>query len=101
MATLIESIISQPRIGEVYNIGGGSENSCSIIEAFEIISEITGILMEFDYEEKNRNGDHICYYSDLTKVKNHYPEWKIAKPLSKIFQEIAFELKSKSQISVD
>ena len=75
-------------IAEVYNLGGGKENTCSILEAFHIISGISGIPMKFKYSEVNRMGDHICYYSDLRKIKTHYPDWKITKTLKVTFEEI-------------
>ena len=86
---MIEAIIQNPKKAEVYNIGGGKENSCSILEAFDMVSNVTGIPMIYEYLDENRKGDHICYYSDLSKVKEHYPSWKIYKSLSSIFQEIS------------
>ena len=71
----------KPKYGEVYNIGGGKMNSCSIIEAFSIIENISGKKMIFNYSETNRIGDHICYYSDLNKMKMDYPNWEITKSL--------------------
>ena len=78
-----------PRVGEVYNLGGGKENSCSILEAFRMIEEITDRPMKSEYIDQNRIGDHICYYSDLRKMQSHYPTWSITKSLSQIFDEIA------------
>jgi CDP-paratose 2-epimerase len=88
VARFIEEFIKSPRIGEVYNIGGGKDNSCSILEAFQIIEQISGEKMIYEYSDINRIGDHICYYSDLTKMKNHYPNWEITKSLEVIFLEI-------------
>jgi CDP-paratose 2-epimerase len=78
-----------PRVAEVYNLGGGKRNSCSILEAFQMIGEVTGVDMKWTYSEANRAGDHICYYSDLRKMKAHYPAWDITRPLVRIFEEIA------------
>lgn len=88
VARFIEEFINAPRIAEVYNLGGGKDNTCSILEAFDIISNISGKLMKFKYEETNRVGDHICYYSDLRKMKSHYPNWDITKSLQDTFEEI-------------
>ena len=88
VARFIAEFIAKPRRGEVYNIGGGRDNSCSILEAFHMISEISGKKMIYEYVEQNRAGDHICYISDLTKMKDHYPAWGITKPLHAIFEEI-------------
>jgi len=78
-----------PRSGEVYNLGGGKGNSCSILEAFAKIEAITGKRMQWRYVDENRIGDHICYYSDLRKMRTHYPAWDIRKSLDAIFEEIA------------
>ena len=78
-----------PRCGEVYNLGGGKRNSCSILEAFRMSESATGRPMNWRYIDENRVGDHICYYSDLRKMKAHYPGWDITKPLDRIFKEIA------------
>jgi len=78
-----------PRVAEVYNLGGGKENSCSIIEAFQMAEKITGHPMKSRYVDENRIGDHICYYSDLRKMKLHYPAWDITMDLDSIFQDLA------------
>jgi CDP-paratose 2-epimerase len=84
----MHAFFENPRCGEVYNIGGGHDNSVSILEAFDRIAAITGQPMKWEYLEKNREGDHICYYSDLAKMKAHYPGWGITKSLDDVFQEI-------------
>ncbi len=88
VARFIEEFIKAPRVAEVYNLGGGKDNTCSIWEAFDLISNISGKEMKYNYSETNRIGDHICYYSDLRKMKAHYPNWQITKPLETVFQEI-------------
>lgn len=84
----IKEFLANPRMGEVYNIGGGRDNSISILEAFELISGISGKKMIYEYVEKNREGDHICYISNLSKIKSHYPAWSITKTLQQTFEEI-------------
>jgi CDP-paratose 2-epimerase len=81
VARFIEEFINAPRSAEVYNLGGGKDNTCSILEAFEIAASISGKKMQYEYVDKNREGDHICYYSDLRKMKQHYPNWGITKSL--------------------
>ena len=88
VARFIEEFINAPKVAQVYNIGGGKDNSCSILEAFEIIESISGIRMNYEYSEMNRIGDHICYYSDLSKMKKDYPNWDITKSLQTTFEEI-------------
>jgi CDP-paratose 2-epimerase len=89
VARFMEMFIEKPRVGEVYNIGGGRGNSCSILEAFKITKSITGKKMISEYVDKNREGDHICYISDLAKAMAHYPGWSITRSLNTIFEEIA------------
>ena len=88
VARFIEEFIAAPRFGEVYNIGGGKQNTCSILEAFAISERFTGKKMNYVYDPTNRIGDHICYYSDLRKMKQHYPNWDITKSLEDTIKEI-------------
>lgn len=88
VATFAEAFLAAPRSGEVYNLGGGKGNACSIMEAFTLVEERTGKPMVAEYDPTNRIGDHICYYSDLRKMMAHYPEWSITVPLATIFDEI-------------
>ena len=88
VAQFIDCFIQSPRKGEVYNLGGGKENSCSILEAFEICQEHSGKKQQYEYLDKNRIGDHICYYSDLTKIQSHYPDFTIKHSLSHTIKQI-------------
>lgn len=88
VARFIHAFYENPRSGEVYNIGGGRANSVSILEAFEHAAALSGKKMNYEYVDQNRPGDHICYISDLSKMKAHYPGWDITKSLSDVFQEI-------------
>jgi CDP-paratose 2-epimerase len=88
VARFIAAFIETPRIAEVYNIGGGKHNSCSILEAFSLTEQFTGLPQSYSYIDQNRVGDHICYYSDLAKVKNHYPEWDVAISLPDTIMQI-------------
>jgi CDP-paratose 2-epimerase len=96
VARFIYEFSQNPRPGEVYNLGGGKANSCSILEAFKIIESLSGKTQRYVYIEENRKGDHICYYSDLRKMKNHYPDWQITKTLEDIFEEIYQSLISRN-----
>ncbi|HLP44656.1 MAG TPA: NAD-dependent epimerase/dehydratase family protein [Candidatus Deferrimicrobium sp.] len=88
VAMFIDEFLKTPRVAEVYNLGGGRGNSISILEAFKLIEGISGKEMVSEYVDKNREGDHICYISDLSKMKMHYPGWDITKNLQTIFEEI-------------
>ena len=84
----MQRFIESAREGEVYNIGGGRENSISILEAFDLIASISGQPMRHEYVDQNRQGDHICYISNLEKMKMHYTGWGITKDLRTTFHEI-------------
>ena len=88
VARFIEAFIEAPRSAEVYNIGGGKDNSCSILETFEMVAAYSGKKMVYEYVEENRMGDHMCYYSDLSKMRAHYPNWDISVSLDQIVEEI-------------
>jgi CDP-paratose 2-epimerase len=84
----MQRFIEAPRVGEVYNLGGGRANSISILEAFQLTETISGKPMRYEYVDQNREGDHICYISNLRKMKAHYPGWDITKDLQTTFAEI-------------
>ncbi|MBI2839297.1 MAG: NAD-dependent epimerase/dehydratase family protein [Acidobacteria bacterium] len=83
-----ERFIDAPRPAEIYNLGGGRENSISMIEAIEAIEGMTGTRVRTTYVDANRQGDHICYISDLGKLRGHYPGWSITRPLRGILEEM-------------
>jgi len=88
VARFIHAFIAAPRCGEVYNLGGGRANSCSILEAFARAEAVTSKKMNYTYSDENRSGDHICYISNLDKMRAQYPDWNITKTLDDIFEEI-------------
>lgn len=83
--------IKKPTKGEVYNVGGGIKNSCSILEAIKMIETKTGKKMLFKLSKKNRAGDHIWYVSNLHKFKKAYPKWRMSHNLDKIISDIIKE----------
>jgi len=87
-ARFIEMFIDKPRCGVVYNMGGGYENSCSILEALETVQLISGKQANFRYTNTPRIGDHVVYYSDLAKVKKDYPDWNISMGLDPMIVEM-------------
>ena len=82
-----------PRCGEVYNIGGGRYSNCSIIEALEIVENISQIKIKREFLKKNRVGDHIWYISNINKFKKHYPNWKQKYDSKKIISELIEKMK--------
>lgn len=95
VASFMYEFAQAPRVAEVYNLGGGKSNACSIHEAFQMAEDATGHKMKWRYVDENRIGDHICYYSDLRKMQSHYPNWGITKNLPSIFEEIASSWKQR------
>jgi CDP-paratose 2-epimerase len=95
VARFMYEFYQAPRCGEVYNLGGGKGNSCSIFEAFELAEDCSGKKQVYTYVDQSRIGDHICYYSDLRKMKSHYPNWTLEHDLKNIFQEIVASWKQR------
>jgi CDP-paratose 2-epimerase len=80
-----------PRVGEVYNIGGGRHSNCSMLEAIELCQSITGRTLDHTYSDVARSGDHIWYVSDLARFQSHYPTWALTYDVPAILREIAAE----------
>lgn len=88
VARFIAGFIAAPRSGEVYNLGGGRDNSCSILEAFALVERISGKAQRYSYVDENRVGDHICYISNLSKMRAHFPQWDITVSLEETIGQI-------------
>lgn len=88
VASFIDAFINAPRVAEVYNIGGGRDNSCSIWEAFKLVEKFSGKQQVYSYVDENRIGDHICYISNLAKMRQHYPGWDITVSLEETIRQI-------------
>ena len=97
VARFMHAFSEAPRAGEVYNLGGGKDNSCSILEAFALVEKLSGKAQTHTYVEENRAGDHICYYSDLRKMRAHYPGWDITKSLEQTLSEIVAAWRQRKQ----
>ncbi len=95
-----EVFAEDPRPGEVYNLGGGRENSASILECIELIEVISPYRVRHSYSETNRVGDHICYISDIRKLKSHYPEWSVRVSLPEILGRMIEMEESKRKTSI-
>jgi CDP-paratose 2-epimerase len=98
VARFMAAFVAAPRAGEVYNLGGGKANSTSILEAFKLTEKFTGKAQVHTYVDQNRAGDHICYYSDLRKMRSHYPSWDITQSLEETIRQIveAWQRRQKS-----
>jgi CDP-paratose 2-epimerase len=93
----IHRFYEAPRAGEVYNLGGGRANSCSLLEAAELVAELGGGRLQTEYVDTARRGDHICYISDLRKLEGHYPGWKVEISLRDIVGEMIENWRWRSQ----
>ena len=83
-----ECFIKNPKQGEVYNIGGCKQNSASILEIIDILRNDHNLNLNYTTIDKNRVGDHICYYTDMTKFMSDFPTWTIEYSLNDIIKEI-------------
>jgi CDP-paratose 2-epimerase len=88
LVSAFEAFYRAPRIAEVYNMGGGRYSNCSVLEAFQLASEITGIEARTDYVEENRIGDHQWWISGLSRFQTHYPDWKLTYDVPAILREM-------------
>jgi CDP-paratose 2-epimerase len=90
-----------PRSGEVYNLGGGPQSNCSMLEAIAIVERLTGRPMEWTYSDTNRAGDHIWWVSDIRRFSTHYPGWALTYSLERTIGEIHDEMAERSAVSRD
>lgn len=89
VARAVEAIYRAPRCGAVYNIGGGRANACSILEAFDLVERLTGARMRHEYVDRAREGDHVCYITNLARLRGDHPGWALTRSLEDIVGEIA------------
>ncbi|MGC2658004.1 MAG: NAD-dependent epimerase/dehydratase family protein, partial [Bryobacteraceae bacterium] len=87
VANLFLEFYAAPKPGQVYNMGGGRSNSLSVLETVSVLKSM-GHALQYSYSDQNRMGDHICYISDLTKIKSDFPKWKLTYDLPTILKEI-------------
>jgi len=89
VCTAFLAFYEAPRIAAVYNLGGGRQNSISVIEAVARFEEVIGKKLAYEYIDQNRVGDHVCYISDLRRLKADYPGWELSRSLDDILRELA------------
>jgi CDP-paratose 2-epimerase len=88
-----------PRSGEVYNMGGGPQSNCSMLEAIAIVERLTGRPMQWSYSDTNRAGDHIWWVSDIRRFSTHYPGWGLTYSLERTIGEIHDEMAERTGVS--
>jgi len=84
----MDAFAEAPRPGEVYNLGGGRQNSISMIEAIQAIERRTGRRLDHEYVDEARIGDHVCYISDMSKFRSHYPAWSLRHSLDSVLDDM-------------
>lgn len=92
-----DAFARNPRPGEVYNIGGGRDNAASVLECIDLIEQLSGHRVQYTLGEENRKGDHICYISDLSKLRRDYPEWTVRVSLEEILRQMIASEQSKQR----
>ena len=95
LVNMLWHFYQNPRSAEVYNAGGSRYSNCSMLEAIEKCEKITGKKMNWSYSEQNRIGDHIWWISDVSKFKNHYPDWNYQYNIDDILKQIYKGIKSR------
>lgn len=88
LITAFDEFYKKPGSGKVYNIGGGRDRSCSVLEAISVCEEISANTMKFNVSEQSRSGDHIWYISDLTAFQRDYPDWRQKYTLRQTLRQI-------------
>jgi CDP-paratose 2-epimerase len=96
LSRAFEQFFSEPKCGEVYNIGGGRFSNCSMLEAIELCEEIAGRELEYSYTDRHRIGDHKWWISDNGRFSSHYPEWSLTYDVPAILREIYEALVSRN-----
>lgn len=91
VALACEEFAANPKVAAVYNLGGGYENSISVLEAIEWMERLTGNKLEWSYVDEPRGGDHICYYTDTAKFRRDYPGWSVTRNMDSILEELCLE----------
>jgi len=89
VCTAIMAFAERPRSAAVYNLGGGRENSVSMMEAIERFESLFDRKLGWEYVDEPRRGDHICYISDLRRFRADHPDWTLSRSLDSIFDDFA------------
>ena len=87
LVNAFDAFFTNPRRGEIYNIGGGRFSNCSMIEAISLCEVIADNTLDWKYVHDNRMGDHIWWVSDVSKFQSHYPEWELTYNVEAILRE--------------
>lgn len=88
LVSALWAFFESPRNGAVYNIGGGRQSHCSMLEAIELCEELSGRKLDWTYADENRAGDHIWWVSDIGQFQRDYPDWRYKYDLRTLMSEI-------------
>lgn len=88
MVAAFDAFHRAPRAGAVYNVGGGRQSNCSMLEAIDMCQEIAGKELRWRLGEDNRIGDHRWWISDLEPFRRDYPGWDITHDVRDILGQI-------------
>jgi CDP-paratose 2-epimerase len=83
-----EAFHKSPRVAAVYNLGGGRESNCSMLEAIELCREIAGRKLDWTLSDQARMGDHRWWVSDLSGFRADYPDWELEYDVTGMLKEI-------------
>ncbi len=88
LVSAFEHFARAPRAAAVYNIGGGRDSNCSMLEAIAACERIAGRELRWTLSDDNRTGDHRWWISDLAPFRADHPEWRLRYDIDGILQEI-------------
>jgi CDP-paratose 2-epimerase len=88
VAAAFAAYAADPRPGAVYNLGGGRQSNCSVLEAIEICEQITGRPMDWTLSDDERIGDHRWWISDMEEFRRDYPGWELHYGVEDLLREI-------------
>jgi CDP-paratose 2-epimerase len=93
------AFVDSPRKAAVYNIGGGRQSNCSMVEAIDLCQRIAGRELSWELSDEPRRGDHRWWISDLDEFRADYPDWGIRRGIETILREI-YELNAERWAAV-
>jgi CDP-paratose 2-epimerase len=83
-----DAFAADPRPAAVYNLGGGRQSNCSMLEAIALCEAIAGRELDWSLVPDNRVGDHRWWISDLSDFKRDHPGWDIEHGIEDILRAI-------------
>jgi CDP-paratose 2-epimerase len=91
VCTAMLAYYENPQPAAVYNLGGGRPNSISLLEAGARLEELLGASFRYEYLDEPRRGDHVCYISNLRRIRADYPNWEVTISLEETLEQLVRE----------